>query len=150
MDTNGHNMRIKLFCLIVVATLAVLDPARADETNAPAPVKIAATMANKHYGETAIVTGKIVEVTVRPAVVILNFEQPFSNAPFTGVIFNRSTNKFGDLKSLKGKTVEVQGPIKPYRGKPEIILTNAHQLTIIAPPPGTETPAPGPAQPVKP
>jgi len=143
------NMRIKVFSLIVLATLTVLNPVQADDTNGAVLAKIGATVANKHYGENAIVTGKVVEVSIRPKVVILNFEQPFPDAPFTGVIFNRSTNQFGDLSSLKGKNVEIKGAIKNYQNKPEMILTNANQLTISAPRPGIEgqTPGPVPKQP---
>jgi DNA/RNA endonuclease YhcR with UshA esterase domain len=134
---NAHR-RLKVFSLIVLATLTVLNPAQAGDTNGTVLAKIDATVANKHYGENVIVAGKIVEVTIRPKVVILNFEQPFPDAPFTGVIFNRSTNQFGDLSSLKGKNVEVRGAIKNYQNKPEMILTNSNQLTISASRPGIE------------
>jgi DNA/RNA endonuclease YhcR with UshA esterase domain len=124
-------MKFPMKCVfIVLAILTGLNLAQAADTNAPVLAKISATNADKHYGEKVIVTGKVVEVTVRPKVVILNFEQPFPNSPFTGVIFNRSTNQFGDLLSLKGKNAEVSGVIQKYQNKPEIILTNANQLTI--------------------
>ena len=137
-------MPLKLSSLIILATLSVHSPVLAADTNDTALIKITATAADKHYGENAIVTGKVVEVSIRPKVVILNFEKPFPDAPFTGVIFNRSTNKFSDLPSLKGKNVELQGAIKNYQNKPEIILTNASQLTISAPQAGIEGQAPVP------
>jgi DNA/RNA endonuclease YhcR with UshA esterase domain len=142
---KGAHMRIKVFSLIVLATLTVLHPVQAGDTNGAVLAKIAATVADKHYGENVIVTGKVVEVTIRPKVVILNFEQPFPDAPFTGVIFSRSTNQFGDLSSLKGKNVEVRGAIKNYQNKPEMILTSTNQLTISAARPGIDGQAPGPA-----
>jgi hypothetical protein len=145
---QGANMRSKVFSLIVLATVTVLHPAPAGDTNNAVLPKFTATDAVKHYGENAIVAGKIVDVAIRPAVVILNFEKPSTNAPFTAVIFPRSTNLFGNLSALKGKTVEVKGTIKNYHNKPEIILTNASQLTITALRPGTDpAPAPVPKQP---
>jgi DNA/RNA endonuclease YhcR with UshA esterase domain len=123
-------MRLKVFSLIVLATLTARQPVQADDTNSAALIKIDATAASKHYGENVIVTGTVAQVAIRPMVVILYFGQPASNSPFTGVIFSRSTNQFHDLPSLKGKEVEVSGTIKPYHNKPEIILTNASQLTV--------------------
>ncbi len=87
--------------------------------------------ATNHYGETLVVTGKVAGVSVRPAVVILSIDKAFPNAPFTAVVFSRATNKFPGLTNLQGKDVEVSGPIKAYRGKPEIIMSNATQLTIV-------------------
>jgi len=136
-------MWLKVFSLMVLAALAVINPTRAGDTNGIAPAKITAIAAGKHLGETVIVTGKVVEIAVRPKVVVLNFEQPFPDAPFTGVVFNRYTNQFGDLTALKGKNVEVKGMIKNYQSKPEIILTSSNQLTLSATQPGIEGQAPG-------
>jgi hypothetical protein len=141
---NGANMRIKMSSLIVLATFIVLYPAQADDTNGTLPAKIAATAADKHYGENGIVTGKVVQVTIRPRAVFLNFEQPYPDSPFTGVIFSRFTNQFGDLSSLTNKRVEVSGMIVNYQNKPEIVLTNASQLTISVTGTGEQTPAPPP------
>jgi len=137
------------FSLVVLATFIVLYPARADDTNGAAPAKIGAAAADKHYGETMIVTGKIAQVTIHPAAVFLNFEKPYPNSPFTGVIFRRFTNLFGDLSSLTNKSVEVGGMITNYQNMPEIVLTNASQLTISAPGTGTgdQTSAPPPELP---
>jgi hypothetical protein len=156
---NGANMQIKISSLVVLAAFIVPYPAQADDTNGILPAKIAATAADKHCGENGIVTGKVVQVTIRPRAVFLNFERPYPDSPFTGVIFSRSTNQFGDLSSLTDKSVEISGMIVNYQNKPEIVLTNASQLTI-----GDQTPglpsvsadadataaAPAPAPPAKP
>jgi len=156
---TGANVQMKIFPLIVLATFIVLYPAQADDTNGASPAKIAATVADKHYGENRIVTGKVVQVTIRPRTVFLNFERPYPDSPFTGVIFSRFTNQFGDLSSLTNKSVEVSGLITNYQNKPEIVLTNASQLTIGEPMPGPPSvsaepnataAAPAPAPPVKP
>jgi DNA/RNA endonuclease YhcR with UshA esterase domain len=100
-------------------------------TNGGPAKKIGAAEAGKHYNETLIVTGKIAEVTVRPRAVILNFDQPSPDSPFSAVVFSRATNRFGDLSKLQGKEVEIKGMVKKYRDKPEIILENTNQLVIV-------------------
>jgi DNA/RNA endonuclease YhcR with UshA esterase domain len=111
----------------------------AQDTNSPAagataPIHIAAAEAAKHANEPAVVTGKVAAVAVRTAVVLLNFEKPYPDSPFSAVVFSRNTNKFGTLTNLEGKDVAVSGTIKIYKGKPEIIMTNAAQLTIVGAP----------------
>jgi hypothetical protein len=151
----GANMQMKVFSLIVLATLLAHCPAQGDDTNGTWPAKIAATNADKHYGENGIVTGRVAQVTYRPKAVFINLDQPYPDSPFTGVIFSRFTNQFGDLSSLTNKSVEFSGIITNYQNKPEIILTNASQLTIGNQTPGlpampaeanaaTTTPAPAP------
>jgi hypothetical protein len=139
---NGANVQIKVFSLIVLAIFIVLYPAQADETNGASPAKIGATAADKHYGENMVVTGKVVQITIRPNTVFLNFDLPYPDSPFACVIFSRFTNQFGDLPSLKGASVEVSGVITNYHNKPQIVLTNARQLTINALATVDQTPSP--------
>lgn len=140
---NDAKKPIRISGLIILATLIVLNPIRADDTNGTPLSKIAATAADKHYGERMIVTGLVAQVTVRPNVVYLNFDKPFPDSPFSGIIFHRFTSNFVDVPSLKGKDVEVEGTITNFRGKSEILLSNASQLTISAPQPGTGGQTPG-------
>jgi len=130
---NDISIQKKISVLVVLATLVVLYTTRAADTNGTLLTKIGATVADKHYGETMVVTGLVVQVTVRPKVVFFNFEQPFPNSPFTGVVFSSLTNQFTNLPSLKRKCVEITGKITNYHDKPEIVLSNANQLKIIAP-----------------
>src|SRR5208337_328910 len=103
--------------LTAIASLSI-NLALADQTNAPAPAKISAADASKYYDQQMIVTGKVAQVTLRPTIVFLNLDQPFPNSPFAAVIHSENTNQFGDLKSLQGKTVELQGMIKKYHDQP--------------------------------
>jgi len=112
--------------LTLTAFMAVADP-----TNNVTPVKIGTTDAAKHYGEEMIVTGTVVQVTVRPAIVFLNLDKPFPDSPFTAVIHPEYTNDFGDLSLLKGKSVEIQGQVKNYHDKPEITLESTNQLKVV-------------------
>ncbi len=129
-------------CLLLVAALTLTaNLAPADPTNAAAPAKIGAADAGKFYDQRMIVTGTVAQVTLRPTIVFLNLDQPYPNSPFAAIIHSENTNQFGDLKSLQGKAVEIEGTIKKYRDKPEIVLESSNQLTVVIAAVPTNTPA---------
>lgn len=132
---------MKMFLSILAALTLTSYPAFAGETNAAAPAKIGATEAIKHYGQEMIVTGKVAQVTLRPTIVFLNLDQPHPGSPLTAVIHSETTNQFGDLKSLQGKSVEIQGKIKNYHNQPEIVLESASQLKVLDASASTNSPA---------
>ena len=104
----------------------------AADTNAPARLKIGTADAAKYYNQTMVVTGQVAEVTVRPRVTFLNLDRPYPDSPFTVVVF---PGKFvTDLNLLKGRTIEIRGPIQNFHDKPEIVLDNTNQLTVLGPP----------------
>ena len=92
---------------------------------------VRAKSADIFYNQSAVVTGKVAQVTIRSNVVFLNLEEPYPNSPFTGVIFKKDTNQFTDLVKLKGQSVGITGFVKQYDNKPEIVLTNASQLRVL-------------------
>jgi DNA/RNA endonuclease YhcR with UshA esterase domain len=112
--------------------LSVFCSTQAGETNAPLLIKIGASEATNHYGETLIVTGIVAQVSARPRMAFINLDRPYPDSPFVAVAFNY-TNKFTNLPSLKGKNIELSGMITNYRGRPEIVITNASQLTVTTP-----------------
>jgi hypothetical protein len=85
------------------------------------PKKIGMAQAKNYYDETMVVTGKVVQVTVRPNVAFLNLDQPSPNSPFMAVIFEVNMSQFGDLQKLKNQNVEISGAITEYHDKPEIV-----------------------------
>jgi hypothetical protein len=44
------------------------------------------------------------------------------------VVFRGDLKHVGDVRLLEGRVVEIQGDIKEYDGRPEIILRDARQL----------------------
>jgi len=98
---------------------------------AESPRKISASEAEKHYQETVIVTGKVVQVSIRPKLVYLNLGKKYPETPMYCVIFARATNQFGDLKKLEGADVEIKGKIEEYQDKAQIILNSTNQLKVI-------------------
>jgi DNA/RNA endonuclease YhcR with UshA esterase domain len=112
-------MRALVFALVLSA-LAV--PALA-ETIAP-------NEASKHVGQTVTVEGVVSDVhhAASGKVIFLDIGGRYPNQQFTAVIFQRDFAKFPKADSLEGKTVDVTGAIKLYRGKPEIILNDPGEL----------------------
>ena len=134
-----------LLLILVVLTFAAKSPAA--DTNAPAPpktstsapLKIGTGEADKHYGQEMIVTGRVAQVTIRPKVIFLNLDRPHPDSPFTVVIFPGTY--LADVKALDGKAVEIKGKIKNYNDKPEIVLDNPDQLTVLGSTASTNAPA---------
>jgi hypothetical protein len=112
-------------CLAMSASLA----ARPAETQT-----LTARQAKRHVGETAKVCGQVVRVHLafktRGQPTFLDFERPHPHAPFTAVIWGLDRGKFGDpLERYLNKHICVTGPIRAYRGQPEIVLHSPKQIT---------------------
>jgi DNA/RNA endonuclease YhcR with UshA esterase domain len=127
-DSNSGMKFILTLCAVLTLASCL---ARADQTNNGAPVKIGSADAAKHYDQEMIVTGTVAQVTVRPAIVFINLDKPHPDSPFTAVIHTEFTNDFGDLNLLQGKSVEIQGKVKNYHDKPEIVLESTNQLKVV-------------------
>ena len=95
--------------------------------------KIGTTQASQYYNETMTVTGKVVGISFRPSITILDLDKAYPNTQFTAVIFPENAAKFPDLKSLNHHTIEITGPITEYHQKPQIILDSPTQLKITDP-----------------
>jgi DNA/RNA endonuclease YhcR with UshA esterase domain len=118
-----------ILSILIAATFAI--KLSAADTNAPAPLKIGALEATNYYDKEMIVTGKVVQVTIRPTITYLNLDDKYPDSPFTVVIFHGHSSFYGDANVLKGKSIEVNGKIKNYHDKPEIALDSTNQLTVL-------------------
>lgn len=85
--------------------------------------------AKDHVGEPVCVTGKIVNVGHSKSTWYLDFCEDYKNCPFVVVVFERDLKDAAKLKQLEGQTIRIFGPIKLYKGRPEIVLWHEHQLT---------------------
>jgi hypothetical protein len=110
----------------------------------PAPAKIGSLEASSHYGETVVVTGKVAGVKFAARLVYVDLDRPFPKTPFAAVIYNEDTNRFGDLRALEGRSVEMKGKIEQYRNMPEMKLSSSNQLRIVE---AKLPPAPAPSAP---
>jgi micrococcal nuclease len=94
---------------------------------------VGACNAGNYYGKEMVVEGKIVATyRSKTNTVFLNFEKPYPNHCFTGVIFSSDQYKFvqNPENYYLNKTVRIKGQIKEYQGKPEIILKIPDQIEI--------------------
>ncbi|HEX3797840.1 MAG TPA: S1/P1 nuclease [Verrucomicrobiae bacterium] len=92
--------------------------------------KIGTAEASHYYDETMVVTGKVVDVSIRANVALLNLDKPYPDSPFTVAIFAESMDQFGDLNRFKNHDVELSGTITEYHGKPEMILDSPSEIKI--------------------
>lgn len=91
------------------------------------------TEATNFVGENKTVRGTVVEVyySAKSDTTFLNFCSSYQGCPFSSVIFSSDKSKFGDINQYEGKTVEITGLVKTYKGAAEIILNNPNQINIV-------------------
>ena len=109
--------------LVLVLTWVLIAAPALAETIRPAD-------ARAHVGESVTVEGTVDEVHTarRSGVTFLDLGGRYPNQIFTGVIFAEDAGKFPAVHALEGKTVDISGRVRLYRGRPEIILRDAGQL----------------------
>ncbi|MGH9496524.1 MAG: hypothetical protein ACRD3B_16095 [Candidatus Sulfotelmatobacter sp.] len=84
--------------------------------------------AGKHVGETKCVAGTVLRVKMAQRVHFLDFCEDQLACPFTVVVFSHDLKDVGDVRRLQGRNIEINGAIKVYDGKPEIILKRISQI----------------------
>jgi DNA/RNA endonuclease YhcR with UshA esterase domain len=91
--------------------------------------------ADKFYGQTVTVEGTIVATHNSGKACFLNFHQDYKRY-FTAVIFASAFDQFPPSPETfySGKTVQITGVVKEYKGKPEIILERPSQIKIVREP----------------
>jgi hypothetical protein len=126
-------------CRLALALLAFALNVSADDTKSPALAKIGTGDVTHYLGKEMIVTGRVVQVSIRPNIVFLNMDKPYPDSPFTLVIFPAATNQFGNLKAMRGASVEATGLITNFHERAEMVLKKANQLkvTSVAPTPSS-------------
>jgi DNA/RNA endonuclease YhcR with UshA esterase domain len=88
------------------------------------------TEAPNKLGSTLCITGKVLNVERSPSgsAWFLNFCEDYAKCPFSAVVFTKDLRDVGDVRMLAGRTIEVHGTLKLYKGVPEIIIRDARQL----------------------
>ena len=85
--------------------------------------------AASYIGQTVTVRGTVSDIhTTNSGVTFIDMGGRYPQNAFTAVIFAENAAQFPDVGSLDGRTVEINGRVRLYRGKPEIVLTSAQQL----------------------
>lgn len=85
--------------------------------------------APQHVGEIVCVRGRVVKVSAsHSGTHYLNFCENYQSCPFTVVVFPSHLPDIGDVRSLEEREIQIDGLIKLYNGRPEIILEESEQL----------------------
>jgi DNA/RNA endonuclease YhcR with UshA esterase domain len=85
--------------------------------------------AKAHVGQTVTVEGVVSNVhKISSGVTFIDMGGRFPDNVFTAVILSADAKKFPDVSSLNGKTVDITGAVQLYKGKAEILLTEAAQI----------------------
>jgi TonB family protein len=109
---------------LVPAVLSLLTAASALPTISPAD-------AAKYVGKEVVVVGTIDQMaTTVNLTTHINFGGRYPNHVFTATILRARQPLFSGVRELDGKLVEVQGVVKLYRNKPEIMLTDPTQIRL--------------------
>lgn len=95
----------------------------------------AATVAMKdaasHQGQTVTVEGNVSMVfSTKAGTTFIDMGGDFPDQLFTVVIFPSDAKAMGDEKRFVGKTIDVTGEVKIYKGRPEIIARNPNQIRV--------------------
>ena len=120
--------KLSLILSVFAFTIARLS---ASDTSSPAPQKISTYAATNYYDKEMIVTGRVVQVTIRPSITFINLDEKYPESPFAVVIFHGKSSFYGDANVLKGKSIEISGKITNYHDKPEMVLDSTNQLTVL-------------------
>lgn len=85
--------------------------------------------ADEKLGEVACISGKVLKVTsTQGGTWFLNFCEDYRNCPFSVVLFASNLRDVGDIRTLEGKEIQINGKVKSYKGQTEIILRDRTQL----------------------
>jgi hypothetical protein len=85
--------------------------------------------AASHVGKKACVHAKVLAVSATSGGThLLHFCEAGRECGFSAVVFRRDLRQVGDLRALEGKEVDIQGKISLYHGRPEIIVSDWHQI----------------------
>ena len=85
--------------------------------------------AGNHIGAVRCVAGKVVRVKQgAKGVHFFDFCEDYRVCPFTVVVFPGDLKQVGDVRQLQGRQIEIEGEVKSYDGRAEIILRRPNQL----------------------
>jgi len=83
----------------------------------------------KHVDRNACVHGKVLSVSAtKGGTHLLRFCEEGRECGFSVVVFRRDLRQVGDVRTLEGKEVDIEGKIHVYQGHPEIIVREWRQI----------------------
>lgn len=128
---EGGDMKRLIPALACALALTVGVVATTAGATTAGPTTIGPADAAAHIGQTVTVEGAVQAVHVaRSGVTFLDMGGQYPNNAFAGVVFKDDAARLPDLAALNGEVVEITGPVRLYRGKPEIIVKSADQIKV--------------------
>ncbi len=107
---------------LLLAALALIAPPQN-------PPVVTPEEAAKHVGELVIVKGTITQIAVSVKLTThIDFGARYPNQVFTATIYRAKQPLFPRVRDYEGKPVQVQGVVRLYKGRPDIILTEPSQF----------------------
>ncbi len=130
---RGNRFRLLLFLPLLTFLFAQFSTSfsHAEEKS------ITANDAAKHIGEVQTVCGIVVGTKFasqsKKQPTFINLDKAYPNQVFTIVIWGSDRGKFPEPPEdyYQGKKICVKGMIKAFRGKPEIIVNDPSQISIV-------------------
>jgi hypothetical protein len=104
--------------------------------DASAAARLTPSEAGAHIGEEATVCGVVASATFasrsRRQPTFLNLDKPYPDHVFTAVIWGADRHAFNPAPEVayRNKRICVNGFIKEYKGRPEVIVTSPAQITV--------------------
>ena len=94
---------------------------------------ITPTEAARHVGQEVIVQGTVSQIATTVSLTThINFGGLYPNHVFTATILKASQSLFTGVRAkFDGKVAQVQGTVRLYRGKPEIVIDEPGQLRLV-------------------
>ena len=126
----GYRLSDEIEKYLILGKTVPLLPPNTNTMAAALPKEIGTALASQYYDEEMVVTGKVVDVSVRSTIAILDLDQPYPQTPMTAVVFDQNFAHFGDFQKFKGHDVKISGTITEYHNKPEMVLESPHQIKI--------------------
>ena len=125
-------MKTRIILACVLTGLMAGSALAAGAAPAQTPALIAAADIKSHVGQTVMIEAAVTEIhrTQSGKQILINMNGRYPNNALTAVVFQNDFAKFPNIEAFNGKTVQVTGAVKLYRGKPEIVLNNSNQLKL--------------------
>ena len=124
-------MARKLSILILIVVAARPGPAQTNSAANMALPVIGTAEATNFYNQDVVVTGKVAQVSIRPNITFINLDKRYPESPFAVVIIPDRSHFHGDASALRGRAIEIKGKVTNYHGRPEMLLNETSQLTVV-------------------
>ena len=85
-----------------------------------------------YVGKYKCVVGRVYKVFTSPSnTTFLDFCEDYRTCPFSVVVFSSDLPNFPNIEQYQGRVVEIEGLIRAYRGRTEIVLVSPDQIKIL-------------------